>query len=101
MNCIICGNRIRHSYYFKMGMCGKKCYNKWRWDKLLDDKAIIIGGKCYHIKPCNITRGLVSTHYTIKMLETGEVISTNDLWYEGDIPKEYQRPDNAIFLLKV
>ena len=36
--------------------------------------------------------------FRIKMLDTGEVITTNNLRYNGDIPKEYAIKDNAVFL---
>ena len=36
--------------------------------------------------------------FRIKMLATGEVITTHNLRCNGDVPKEYAVKDNAVFL---
>jgi len=49
------------------------------------------------------TRGFLGfggADWKIKILVTGEIIETNNLWHQGDIPEYFRHrmPDNAVFL---
>ena len=109
MKCMICGKEVKHNHYSEhsdfFGLCGDtECFDKRFWQLALDNKAIIINGTCYHVgKKQTASRytadlGFDGRIFHIKMLDTGEVITTNNLRYNGDIPKEYAIKDNAVFL---
>ena len=106
---MICGKEVKHNHYSEhsdfFGLRGDtECFNKRFWQLALDDKAIIIKGVCYHVgkEPKDLINtyglGYGGMRFRIKMLDTGEVITTNNLRYNGDIPKEYAIKDNAVFL---
>lgn len=82
----------------------KKCHSVDFWNRALDDRAIIINGECFHDggnKP-NEKRTYLLGHsgrrFKIQFKETGDIIETNNLWYNGVIPKERNIADNAVFI---
>ena len=108
MKCMICGKEVKHNYYSEhsdfFGLCGDaECFDKRFWQLALDDSAVIIKGVCYHIgeEPKDLINtyglGYGGMRFRIKMLDTGEVITTHNLRYNGDVPKEYAVKDNAMF----
>lgn len=109
MKCMICGKEIKHNHYSEhsdfFGLCGDtECFNKRFWQLALDDSAVIIKGVCYHIgkEPKDLINtyglGYGGMKFCIKMLDTGEVITTHNLRCNGKAPKEYEVKDNAVFL---
>lgn len=109
MKCMICGKEVKHNHYSEhsdfFGLCGDtECFNKRFWQLALDDKAVIVDGTCYHVgKKQTDSRytndlGFGGRVFHIKMLDTGKVITTNNLRCNGKIPKEYEVEDNAVFL---
>jgi len=100
MKCVICGKEIKKSMYMNAVLCSDKCFSKHFWQETLDDNAIIINGKCYHIGDENDTgyfRGFGGAKYTIKKHD-GTIIETTNLWLNGIIPKELYKGDNAEFV---
>lgn len=106
---MVCGKEVKHNHYSEhsdfFGLCGDaECFNKRFWQLALDDEAIIIKGVCYHIgeEPKDLINtyglGYGGMKFRIKMIDTGEVITTHNLRYNGDVPKEYAVKDNAMFL---
>ena len=111
MKCMICGKEVKHNHYSEhsdfFGLCGDtKCFNKRFWQLALDDKAIIINRTCYHVgKKQTDSRytadlGFDVRVFHIKMLDTGDVITTNNLRCNGKVSTEYAVEDNAVFLNK-
>ena len=109
MKCMICGKEVKHNHYSEhsdfFGLCGDaECFNKRFWQLALDDSAVIIKGVCYHIgkEPKDLINtyglGYGGMKFCIKMLDTGEVITTHNLRCNGKFPKEYAVKDNAVFL---
>lgn len=109
MKCMICGKEVKHNYYSKnskfYGLCGdSKCFIERFWQVTLDDKAVIINGTCYHVgeEPKDLKNtyelGFEGRCFHIKMIDTGDVITTNNLRCNGKVPKEYAVEDNAVFL---
>lgn len=109
MKCMICGKEVKHNHYSEhsdfFGLCGDaECFNKRFWQLALDDSAVIIKGVCYHIgkEPKDLINtyglGYGGMKFCIKMLDTGEVITTHNLRSNGKVPKEYGVKDNAVFL---
>lgn len=101
MKCIICGKEIPESLYFHKPLCSNKCFNINFWNDCLDESAIIVDGKCYHDagrKP-NGTKwlGFGGSEFTIEMND-GRIIKTNNLWHNGEVPKERNVKDNARFI---
>lgn len=47
-------------------------------------------------------RGCGGQRFKIKFIETGEIVETNDLRCNGEVPEEFrdQLPDNAEFIEK-
>ena len=108
MKCMICGKEVKHNHYSEHSdffwLCGDtECFNKRFWQLALDNKAIIINGTCYHVGKEADSRytndlGFDGRIFHIKMLYTGDVITTNNLRCNGKVPKEYAVEDNAVFL---
>lgn len=109
MKCMICGKEVKHNHYSEhsdfFGLCGDtECFDKRFWQLALDDKAVIINGTCYHVgeEPKDLINtyglGYGGMKFCIKMLDTGEVITTHNLRHNGKIPKECRAKDNAVFL---
>jgi len=64
-----------------------------------DPNAVIIGGEHFIYIDSDIEKGFSGKKFTIKM-NSGKIISTNNLWHQGKIPQEYREllPDNAEFI---
>lgn len=102
MQCIICGKEIEKSSYSHKVICSSECFSVDFWNDALDDTAIIIDGECYHdggMKPKTYSGflGFGGNLFKIKMND-GRVIETNNLWYNGVVPKERCIEDNACFI---
>ncbi len=98
MNCKICGNEIEKSCYIHEVLCGGKCFYDNFWDKTLDDEAIIIDGECYHDGgKTECEKGFGGRLHKIKM-DDGRVIETDNLRYNGTVPKERKIKNNARFI---
>ena len=102
MKCIICGKEIEKSGYSHKVICSSECFSVDFWNDALDDTAIIIDGECYHdggMKPKNYSGflGFSGALFKIKMNDD-RVFETNNLWYNGVVPKERGVKDNAIFI---
>lgn len=75
------------------------------WSEILDDKAIIIKGKCYHVgaEDTKGFRGFSGSKFKIRFLfddiagnwKKGDIIITTNLWHQGKIPEEFEVVDNA------
>ena len=109
MKCMICGKEVKKDYYKGSefsGLCGdEKCFSKRFWQLVLDDSAVIINNTCYHVGKEADSRytndlGFGGRIFHIKILDTGDVITTNNLRSNGKVPKEYGVKDNAVFLSK-
>lgn len=102
MRCIICGKEVEKSMYSNAVLCSSKCFHENFWDECLDETAIIVKGECYHdggMKPASYQGflGFGGSYFKIKMND-GRIIETNNLWYNGEIPKERNIEDNAKFI---
>lgn len=102
MKCIICGKEVEKSMYSNACLCSSDCFSVNFWNECLDDSAIIINGECYHdggTKPSDFKGflGHAGHVFTIRMKD-GRVFSTNNLWYNGEVPEERQISDNAEFI---
>ena len=105
MKCIICGKEIEKSGYSHKVICSSECFSIDFWNECLDESAIIVNGECYHDggrKPKGYSgfMGFGGQEFTIKMND-GRIIDTNNLWYNGEVPKERGISDNAQFIDKV
>lgn len=101
MKCIICGKEIEKSRYMNAALCSSECFSVNFWNECLDESAIIINGECYHDggkkpKGYNGFMGHGGRLFKIKM-NSGEIIETNNLWHNGEIPKDRNIKDNAVF----
>lgn len=102
MKCIICGKEIEKSGYSHKVICSSECFSVDFWNDTLDNTAIIIDGECYHdggAKSASYSGflGHSGRQFKIKMND-GRVIETNNLWYNGVVPKERDIEDNAYFI---
>lgn len=97
MKCIVCGKEFNQRM-FADDICSIDCFNRHFWQEALDDSAIIIDGNCYHAgKNSDSTKGFDSRKSTI-LFNDGIRMTTNNLWHNGKIPKEFLVPDNAKFI---
>lgn len=104
MKCKICGKEFNRSDsgYGHMSICSTECLIVDFWNSNLDEKAIIINGVCYHDggnKPRGYSGflGHGGRVFRIRMND-GREFSTNNLWYNGEVPKERNIKDNAVFV---
>ncbi len=102
MKCIICGKELKKSAYTNAVLCSRDCFDVNFWNENIDDTAIIINGECYHDggrKPSDY-RGFLghSGRYFKIQMNDGRIIETNNLWYNGEVPKEREVKDNACFI---
>jgi hypothetical protein len=75
------------------------------WESGNKNNIYFIDGSRYH--DCGSvdknTKGFIGhggREFIIQNLNTKEIIKTNNLWCQGDVPKEFKNrlPDNAIFI---
>ena len=70
------------------------------WKEALEE-GVVIDGICYHVKEENRDnygfRGFDGRPFKIQ-LDNGDIYYTTNLWYNGKIPKEYYKGDNARFI---
>lgn len=96
MKCIICGKEIENSCYMNAILCSEKCFYKNYWNEIIKEKEqhVIINGVCYMIGNslpfnCDDCAGYGGRTFYIKYFD-GKIIKTNNLWLNGDVPKEYR-----------
>ncbi len=106
MRCVICGKEIEKSRYSNAVLCSGKCFDAYFWRKIVAEKNkhIIINGSCY-CDAGNIENpsryeflGHSGRRFWIRFFN-GKEITTNNLWYQGQIPDEFRSelPDTAEF----
>lgn len=99
MICPVCGKYTTPMYM--NGECSDECFTRGFWQETLNDTAIIINGKCYHVGDEDDTssyfRGFGGARYKIQF-NNGKIIETTNLWLNGIIPDEFKVPDNAKFI---
>lgn len=99
MKCKICGKEFEYSPFMNDALCSGRCFTENFWNVFLDDTAIIIDGRCYH--DCGEApeglRGYDGCTFHIRKND-GTLIITNNLRYNGIVPKERNVPDNACFV---
>lgn len=69
------------------------------WKETLDDAAVIVNGRCYHIGDEDSKspfRGFDGAPWIIEFFD-GRTVHTTNLWYNGRIPPELGVQDNARF----
>ena len=96
MKCSVCGKEVKE-FMYSGNICSDKCFTKNFWEEALDDSAVIINGKCYHIGDEDSTsyfRGFGGRPIVI-IFNDGRKVRTTNLWHNGTIPKEYYKGDNA------
>lgn len=92
----------------------KLCFNCAFWEVHARDfeegkdkgKVFFINGNRYHNGgkiDKNITQGFLGyggADWIIRIKDTGQIIETNNLWHQGEVPKhfKYRMPDNAKFI---
>lgn len=108
-NCIICGKEINVGksphYSTEDGVvCSSRCHTKHYWNRIIDNEdRVVIDGVCYTVGREDIPdefKGYSGRYFRIEKF-TGEVIETNNLRYNDEVPEEYEDelPNNAKFLL--
>lgn len=106
IKCEICGrvfHKVCHAEPFDKVCDSSECFHKKFWLEIIKEKDehVIINGICYYLdkaRPMSDSpfRGYGGREFKIK-LHTGEIIVTNNLWHNGEVPKEFRDrlPDNA------
>lgn len=105
MKCIICGKQIEKSSYSNAVLCSSECFHVNYWNTIVKEKHkhVFIKGECMAIgdeDPTNRMRGFGGHKFSIKILTTGEIIETTNLWYQGVVPESHKEllPDTAEFV---
>lgn len=107
MVCIVCGKEFNCKRYYGeySDCCSSECFTKKFWNNIVEEKDehVVVDGTCYAIAPAPINGfyGFGGRKFKIKMFDTREVIETNNLWCQGEIPAEYREklPNNAKFIV--
>ena len=104
MECEICGKHMDHPAYSGefSGVCNH-CFTTKFWQLIIaeKDQHIVAGGKCYSVGDnSDQWRGCDGQRFYYEDLATGELHTTDNLWYQGDIPPEFrdQLPDTVRFV---
>ena len=101
--CPVCGKLQENPPYY-CGCCSDECFTINFWRKNLDESAIIIKGCCYHIgpEPDDLKGahylGFAGREFKIRKFSSNEIITTHNLWHQGEVPKEFHIEDNAEFI---
>lgn len=102
--CPVCGKKSTHPM-FANGCCSDECHQMNFWRNALDDEAIIIDGHCYHVdeEPEDISNhneflGFGGQEFKIRKFDSDGIIITHNLWHQGEIPKKFNKQDNAQFV---
>lgn len=106
MICEICGKTFDRRIYCGeySDCCSGECFRKKFWNNIVEEKDehIVIDEVCYAIadSPVNGFYGCGGRKFKIKMLDTGKIVETNNLWCQGDVPDEYKSllPNTAEFV---
>lgn len=106
MNCEICGKEITESRYTNAVLCSSDCFTRNYWRQIIAEKEkhIIINGHCYcdggETEESDKYSGYSGRRFWIRFFD-GVVFTTNNLWCQGEIPKEFRKelPDNAEFYM--
>lgn len=115
MICEICGKEFDKRHYsdysdYKNICSSIECFNEKFWQEIVKEKDehVIIKGKCYYFDKSepivDVNKkafvGFGGRRFEIKMLDTGKTTTTNNLWYNGEVPEEFRDrlPDNAEFI---
>ena len=111
--CEICGKELDRKYWINeeyYNICSSsQCFEEKFWQLIIKEKDehVIIDGECYSFDKNNPIAdgsktflGFDGRRFKIKMLHTGEVFETNNLWSNGKVPDKFkeQLPDNAEFV---
>lgn len=100
--CVVCGKHYDKALFSGVKVCSIECFHEDFWNKALDKTAIIVDGICYHdggpSKSPAEFRGHAGREFVIQRLDRNEIIVTNNLWCNGEIPPERNIKDNARFL---
>ena len=102
--CPVCGKKSTHPM-FANGCCSNECHHIDFWRNALDDEAIIIDGHCYHVgeEPEDVSKyngflGFSGQEFKIRKFDSDDIIITHNLWHQGEIPKKFNKQDNAQFV---
>lgn len=112
MICEICGKEFDVPYYSNKykNICSSKCFEDKFWQDIIKEKDehVVIKGECYYFDKSepivDVNKkafvGFSGRRFKIKMLDTGEIIETNNLWNNGTVAEKFreQLPDNAEFV---
>lgn len=105
LKCEFCGKEIEKSAYPKVipVMCGSKdCFSEYFWNEIIDNKQdyLIINHRSYTIGKDTFVKGFGGAKHAIKKFDSGEIIYTDNLWTNGDVPEKFwdKLPDNAEFI---
>lgn len=109
MICKICGKeftKLAYSGEYK-DICCSECFHIEFWNQIISDKGnpnrAFINHIAYYIGPEESNspfRGFSGHKFTIRFFDDDSVVTTTNLWDNGDIPEKYwdYLPDNAEFI---
>ena len=105
--CVVCGKVFDYIAYGgdSRDVCSSACFTDKFWIDIINEKDLhpVIDGKCYYIgdeKSVSSFRGFDGRRFKLQMIDSGEIIESTNLWYNGDVPEKFrdQLPDTAKFI---
>ena len=106
MNCKICGTPINPEQWINGDILVERqlCQSCNHWQDIVNEKEShqIIDGTSFYVDPNENSKikGFGGRKHTLQNLTTGEIITTTNLWCQGDIPKYWKQflPDTHKFV---
>lgn len=108
--CKICGSIVKTCFNEPIGSNLKKeniCFSCNHWLRIENDlqnpKRFIINGGSYYLgngKQNSYFKGFGGNSFKIKRHGGDQIITTSDLWHQGDVPEVFKNriKDNAVFV---
>lgn len=94
--CFICGKEITGNHYNSEGRftCSNECFRTLYWNDVIAEKEkhIVVNGTCALIEP-DTKKGIAGCYgreFKFRNLTTGEIVTTHNLWIQGEIPASHR-----------
>ena len=98
--CVVCGSAVEELEGILVGHC-HECSFWTKHAKVYDSKdSVIINNTHYRMGESTAFKGFGGRKFTILFDDGRRVVTTSNLWCQGEIPERFQSmlPNNAVFL---
>ena len=103
ITCEVCGKKFEIPRYSTVEVCGSDCFQTKHWLNIKEDmgrntcRYAVINREVYFIGDENANwKGYGGMKFTIRFLQTGNEITTTNLWHNGSV-REIKDPELRAF----